>query len=116
LREFSDRVNDIKREEGEQRPLDELVSDDLGKEAVRYLRAVERAASDRLSRVRRNDALLSAVIGPALATGTSSAFTAADEEWSTSKDGDLLEDEDEVEDEDEESNQSLAAVNETLPS
>lgn len=110
LREFSDRVNDIKREEGEQRPLDELVSGEIGEAASRYLRAVERAASDRLSRVRRNEALLSAVIGPALAAGVSTDYSPADDAWFDSTDAPG----DEAEDEDEEAAETLTAAKEAL--
>ena len=46
----------------------------------KYMRAVERAASDRLSRVRRND-VLEEWFGPALASGETRELTAADEEW-----------------------------------
>lgn len=49
---------------------------------LKYMRAVERAASDRLSRVRRND-VLREWLGPALALGTARALNEADEEWLT---------------------------------
>jgi hypothetical protein len=111
LREFSDRVNDIKREEGEQRPLDDLISDEIGKAAIRYLRAVERAASDRLSRVRRNEALLSAVIGPAVAAGPSGDLSPEDDAWFDSTEAEVAEDEGEDGDDEEE---TLVVANETL--
>jgi hypothetical protein len=57
LKEFSDRINEIKRTESEGKSVDPEKLDALGQEAIRYLRAVERAASDRLSRVRRQEAL-----------------------------------------------------------
>lgn len=46
----------------------------------KYMRAVERAASDRLSRVRRND-VLEEWFGPALAHGETRELTSADEAW-----------------------------------
>lgn len=47
---------------------------------LKYMRAVERAASDRLSRVRRND-VLQEWLGPALAFGTARELIHADEAW-----------------------------------
>jgi hypothetical protein len=47
---------------------------------LKYMRAVERAASDRLSRVRRND-VLEEWFGPALALGRPSELTSSDEDW-----------------------------------
>ncbi|EQD48489.1 hypothetical protein B1A_14029, partial [mine drainage metagenome] len=47
LQEFSYLVNDMKNEEREQRSLDALVNHEFGSSALAYLRAVERAASDR---------------------------------------------------------------------
>lgn len=47
---------------------------------LKYMRAVERAASDRLSRVRRND-VLQEWFGPALASGLVHELTLADEAW-----------------------------------
>lgn len=93
LRAFSERVNDIKSEEGDQRPLDDLTADPLGEQAIRYLRAVERAASDRLSRVRRNEALLAAVVGPAIANGSPTSLGPEDETWAQVSDGEDGEDE-----------------------
>jgi hypothetical protein len=80
LRRFSDLVNDLKREEGEGRSTDDLVKEPVGAAALKYLRAVERAASDRLSRVRRDEAL-QVVLGPLLAVGGVKELTADDEEW-----------------------------------
>lgn len=54
--EFGVRVNEIKREEGEA-AVDPSVAHADDANAVAYLRAVERAASDRLNRVRRNRAI-----------------------------------------------------------
>lgn len=65
LTEFSLLVNEIKREEAAERSVDTLVAGPHGSEALRYLRAVERAASDRLNRVRRGEAL-SAIVSPHL--------------------------------------------------
>lgn len=47
---------------------------------LKYMRAVERAASDRVSRVRRND-VLQEWLGPALAFGPARELTHADEAW-----------------------------------
>src|SRR4029450_11730862 len=46
IREFSTLVNDIKREEADGRSIQGLAETQLGREAVKYLRAVERASSD----------------------------------------------------------------------
>lgn len=48
--------------------------------ALKYMRAVERAASDRLSRVRRDD-VLREWLGPALASGEVRELTEGDEAW-----------------------------------
>ncbi len=80
LREFSLLVNDLKREEGEQRPVDPLLTRSHGGDALKYLRAVERAASDRLSRVRRDEALQN-VVGPLLAAGEVRGFESDDTAW-----------------------------------
>lgn len=80
LVEFSDLVNAIKREEAQGRSVNELVAAPLGPAAQAYLRAVERAASDRLSRVRRNEALES-VLGPTLEMQPASALSEADQVW-----------------------------------
>jgi hypothetical protein len=82
-RDFSTRVNAIKKEEAEGRSIDSLVGDPLGIEAVKYLRAVERAASDRLNRVRREEDLR-AVLTPALSAGTSNSLNASDSAWRSS--------------------------------
>jgi hypothetical protein len=80
LQEFATLVNDIKREEGEEKPEDSLWTEGLGQSASRYLRAVERAASDRLSRVRRDEEL-QAAISPILAEGTPRDFSTTDRAW-----------------------------------
>jgi hypothetical protein len=80
LREFSSLVNDIKREETEGHSIDPLVDSDLGATALKYLRAVERAASDRLSRVRRDEALR-AVLGSIIAAGQVRELSDADVAW-----------------------------------
>ncbi|MCX5068753.1 DUF262 domain-containing protein [Micromonospora lupini] len=91
LKKFSDLVNDIKREEAEGRSIDPLVSDELGTEAVRYLRAVERAASDRLNRVRREEALRFA-LAPVLAVGHPTPLSSADAAWRSASPVDEQED------------------------
>lgn len=78
--EFSDLVNAIKREEAQGRSIDALAAEPLGQTAQAYLRAVERAASDRLSRVRRDDAI-QAILGPILEHQPLSALAAADQAW-----------------------------------
>jgi hypothetical protein len=80
LRDFSDRVNDIKREEAAGRVINDLATDSLGEHALKYLRAVERAASDRLNRVKRNEAL-EAVLGPLIARGEVRELSSADSDW-----------------------------------
>ena len=56
LKEFSSLVNGTKQAEAVT-PQAAVAQDPLSGEVVKYLRAVERAASDRLNRVRRDDAL-----------------------------------------------------------
>ncbi|MBF4162502.1 DUF262 domain-containing protein [Nocardioides acrostichi] len=79
LRAFSEQVNQIKRAESAGTPTDDILREPHGKDAAKYLRAVERAASDRLSRVRRNE-VLEAVLGPLLA-GTAMPLGAEDSAW-----------------------------------
>lgn len=102
IRDFSTLVNDIKREEAEGRSNQDLLKTPLGGQAVKYLRAVERAASDRLNRVRREDALRS-VLGPVLAMGEVKELSETDSSWrilpeeSDSVDDDVQPDEEERE-------------------
>ncbi|MFZ1362389.1 MAG: DUF262 domain-containing protein [Candidatus Nanopelagicales bacterium] len=57
-KKYSDLVNGMKRQEAAGLSVDDLVAkEQLGQSALKYLRSVERAASDRLARVRRNEAL-----------------------------------------------------------
>jgi hypothetical protein len=84
LKDFSGRVNDIKRVEGEGKSVDNLTADPMGAEAQRYLRAVERAASDRLSRVRREEAL-DAALGPSLEGLASTPLSEADSAWRSAR-------------------------------
>lgn len=86
LIDFSALVNEIKREEGQGRSIDQRVAGDTGQAALSYLRAVERAASDRLSRVRRDDAL-KVLLGADLASLPSHPLSEADEVWSRVEDG-----------------------------
>jgi hypothetical protein len=80
LRNFSIIVNDIKKEEAEGRSTDKLTGTAEGAAAAKYLRAVERAASDRLSRVRREEALSSA-LGEVISTGDIRPLGPPDERW-----------------------------------
>lgn len=80
LVDFSDRVNSIKRQEAPGNSVATLVSGPLGSAARTYLRAVERAASDRLNRVRRNEALES-VLGSVLEQQAASALSGNDQTW-----------------------------------
>jgi hypothetical protein len=84
LKAFSTVVNDIKKEEAQGNSVDDLTSTPQGESAVRYLRAVERAASDRLNRVRRQESL-SETLGAVVAMGGSRALSGADEAWLTSE-------------------------------
>lgn len=95
LVEFSSLVNSIKRAESAGESIDPLVKQVGGAAALSYLRAVERAASDRLSRVRRNDAL-EALLDSTLAQLETRPLGQRDEEWRLAG-ADL---EDPVEDED----------------
>jgi len=80
LANFSDLVNTVKRMELEERSSDESLVNTDSTGAVGYLRAVERAASDRLNRVRRNEALESAIF-PILQANTADELREADERW-----------------------------------
>lgn len=82
LQRFSMLVNEMKRNEQDQRIVRRLRSRSNGRRAGSYLRAVERAATDRLSRVRREDAL-EAVLSPVLARGTVRPLRASDAAWMT---------------------------------
>jgi hypothetical protein len=80
--DFSTRVNEIKRAEGTGQSMNDLTGDDLGLAARDYLRSVERAASDRLSRVRREEALALA-FGPVISEGQTKGLSDADSAWSS---------------------------------
>lgn len=80
LTQFSARVNEIKRKEGVGGDIKDLISDDIGTQAVKYLRAVERAASDRLSRVRREEALRT-ILEPIFGRAPSTPLDSRDAEW-----------------------------------
>lgn len=80
LAAFSSLVNEIKRAEDDPEAVKRLASTDHGVDATNYLRAVERAASDRLSRVRRNEGLES-VLGPLLGSGAVTDLAQADSAW-----------------------------------
>ncbi|MDY0912915.1 DUF262 domain-containing protein [Rathayibacter festucae] len=98
IKEFSGLVGEIKKEEAEGRSVDELSGAGLGLSALPYLRAVERAASDRLNRVRRQEAL-STILGPILAEGSVRPFGREDFLWLESSNPDaLLEDDDQISD------------------
>lgn len=79
LQEFSEVVNHIKRVETAGGSLDLQADPDLAN-ASNYLRSVERAASDRQNRVRRNRALRE-VLSPLIANGVVVPFSAEDTEW-----------------------------------
>lgn len=80
LASLSERIGAFRR--------DTLAGEDIEAEteedslALKYMRAVERAASDRLSRVRRDD-VLREWLGPALATGEVRELTEGDEAWTS---------------------------------
>jgi hypothetical protein len=99
LVEFSALINEIKREEGQGKSTEKLVGRTHGGDALAYLRAVERAASDRLSRVRRNDAL-EAVLGNGVRALPAVSLSASDEKWSSVEDR-LEETQDDGEDDEE---------------
>jgi hypothetical protein len=80
LTNFGNRVNEIKREEAAGRSTDALVQDNLGVQAARYLRAVERAASDRLNRVRREEALQE-ILTPVLLASPETPLSETDASW-----------------------------------
>ncbi|SPM42070.1 hypothetical protein Q075_04278 [Mycobacterium numidiamassiliense] len=99
LVDFSTLVNEIKRLEGKGQSVDELVSKPTGQEALSYLRAVERAASDRLSRVRRNEALKT-LLKTDLAASPVRPLSESDEQWTRVEDQ-LEESADETDDDEE---------------
>jgi muconolactone delta-isomerase len=78
LREFSTAVNDVHVEEDE--PTDSSEENGMSKAARSYARAVQRAASDRLNRVRREEALMS-VLAPLMARGQPTEFVRTDGSW-----------------------------------
>lgn len=81
---FSSRVNEIKRKENVGESVADLISGDLGVEALTYLRAVERAASDRLSRVRRNESL-DKVLAKVFESATRVALKSNDIAWTSTE-------------------------------
>lgn len=86
--EFSDAVNSIKRLESSQEPTESLTESDAGKNALGYLRAVERAASDRLSRVRRAE-VLEKTFGAVFAEVAPIALSESDATWLVAVDDEL---------------------------
>lgn len=80
LVEFSSQVNRIKREESRSDTDDPLAKEVQDPHARSYLRAVERAASDRLNRVRRN-AALEAILGAQISSLPIKPLSHADESW-----------------------------------
>lgn len=82
LEQFSATVNAIRKERAESRPaaVRRLERGRLGTQAAAYLSAVDVASSDRLSRVRRGEALAD-VTAPAMATAQPVALTIADGSW-----------------------------------
>lgn len=83
LRDFSTEVNAAKRSESV------VMAEDDGRtwstNVLAYLRAVERAASDRLNRVRRHDAL-HALLGDLLAAQPAAALVPEDGSWEIATD------------------------------
>ncbi|WP_083649839.1 GmrSD restriction endonuclease domain-containing protein [Amycolatopsis sp. CB00013] len=80
LAEFSDAVNELKREQANEDQGELFVKTAVTVPAARYLRAVERAASDRLNRVRRNEALNDA-LGEIFTQEGSKPLVQKDAEW-----------------------------------
>lgn len=78
LKALSDRVAAFRKASSEGQDLD--ASEPQDELVLKYMRAVERAASDRLNRIRRNDAL-SEWLAEAFATGTRQRLEPGDEEW-----------------------------------
>lgn len=103
MRKLSECLTEYRRATLAGEKIDEETTDDAL--ALKYMRAVERAASDRLSRVRRNDVLID-WFGSALSTGTAHELTPEDEEWLN----DLENADQETEAELEEERQHLGAV------
>lgn len=84
-REFSDLVNALKRLEATQASTESLAAGELGQPALVYLRSVERAASDRLSRVRRAECL-EKVFGPIVDAVNPVALAQDDSSWTLAVD------------------------------
>lgn len=80
LEHFSAMVNAVKKAETSETPTAHLGSKDEVSNAAQYLHAVERAASDRLSRVRRAESM-EKEIGELLAGSTVSTLGDADRLW-----------------------------------
>ncbi len=80
LKEFSAEVNALKRAEAQEQTSDESPAESADKWVLTYLRSVERAASDRLNRVRRHEAL-SAKLEPLLSDGAERVLSREDAEW-----------------------------------
>lgn len=80
LRTLGDRVNQIKRAESGGISTEGILEEPNGKDAAKYLRAVERAASDRLNRVRR-DEVLEAVVGSLVGGYVAAPLVADDAAW-----------------------------------
>lgn len=80
LVEFSALVNRIKKAEVSGESVDHMIQEDGGEDAAAYLRAVERAASDRNSRVRRANAL-NRVLSPLVSQSPPEPLRVEDESW-----------------------------------
>ncbi|GAA1110346.1 DUF262 domain-containing protein [Nocardiopsis metallicus] len=80
LQDFSERVNTIKRGEGGSEASTGMSEVQKDQAASAYLRSVERAASDRLSRVRREEAL-DRVLSGVVQEGAESALSSSDAYW-----------------------------------
>lgn len=85
LVDFSEEVNTIKRTESAGEPTDDLSATTSGRIASSYLRSVERAASDRGNRVRRQ-AALDEVLADVVPNFPLTSLSEADEEWLRSGD------------------------------
>ncbi|MGJ8720843.1 MAG: DUF262 domain-containing protein [Salinibacterium amurskyense] len=83
LENFSALVNKIKKAETAGEPMEALASQQYFTEASQYLHAVERAASDRLSRVRRSTSLANA-LEPIFGGLAAVEFTGNDNAWLSS--------------------------------
>jgi len=96
LVQFSASVNALKKAETVGDSTDSMTKTPTGKRSLAYLRAVERAASDRLNRVRRNEAL-STLLAPLFSEAETAPLERVDASWESALEVEEYDDPDEAE-------------------